>query len=291
MLIDNSHRRWFVGTAFTAVLALGVYLFFYRLSPNGLTGGSRLGMVYGIIGSLLMVFAGLLSAHRRLPRFPWLPRRSWMLKGHIWLGLLCFLFILCHSGFSWGGTLEILLWLVLGLVILSGVVGLVLQNTIPRFLSLQIAEETPYEQMPHVCRLIVQKADSILDDLCGPVLIGAGGPLVATGNGLSADMKIELRQYYEGEIRPYLLRPALHASQRHSFWQPEEAFSRLHAIPGLADARSELRELETLCLQRRQIARQERMYHLLHAWLVVHIPLSVVLLVLGIAHAVMTVYY
>ena len=42
--------------------------------------------------------------------------------------------------------------------------------------------------------------------------------------------------------------------------------------------------IESLCDQRRQLARQARLHTWLHGWLIVHLPLSVALFVLMIAH-------
>ena len=39
------------------------------------------------------------------------------------------------------------------------------------------------------------------------------------------------------------------------------------------------------------VAEQERLYRVLHVWLLWHIPLSAALLILGVAHAVAALYY
>src|SRR4051794_23925428 len=96
VLIDATHKRWIIATAAVAVAALGLYLLVARMTPGGLTGGSTVGLWYGVIGSALMIYAGLLAAHRKLPVRPWIgPRKVW-LRGHIWLGLLSGVFLLCH---------------------------------------------------------------------------------------------------------------------------------------------------------------------------------------------------
>ena len=43
--------------------------------------------------------------------------------------------------------------------------------------------------------------------------------------------------------------------------------------------------------ERRRLAEQERLHGWLHGWLLLHIPLSAALLVLGVAHAVTALYY
>jgi hypothetical protein len=281
VLIDSGHRRWILATALAAVASVGLYAWLNHRSPQPLTGGTTVGLWYGVGGSALMIFAGLLSAHRRLARWPLLPRRSWMLKGHIWLGLLSVALILCHSGFSWGGTLEILLWLVLGAVIASGVVGLVLQQVLPRLMTRSVAEETPYEQMPYVCEQLARRAAQVVDAVCGPADAEAGpAPSVA-----------RLRRYYTNEIAPFLAGRAPATAELPDLGRARQRFAELRAAPELARHRDSLDQLERLCDQRRQIALQERLHHWLHGWLLVHVPLSLALLVLGVAHAVMSLYY
>src|SRR5437879_12355382 len=110
-----------------------------RRTPGGVTGGSRVGLCYGILGSALMMFAGLLSGLRRVPSWWWIGSRTAWLKGHIWLGLLSGVVILCHSGFRWGGLLEQILWIVLGLVLVSGILGLLAQQVLPRMITTRVA--------------------------------------------------------------------------------------------------------------------------------------------------------
>ena len=50
-------------------------------------------------------------------------------------------------------------------------------------------------------------------------------------------------------------------------------------------------DLEGICEEERQLILQRRIYHWLHAWLLVHVPLSIALLVLGGVHAVLALRY
>ena len=50
-------------------------------------------------------------------------------------------------------------------------------------------------------------------------------------------------------------------------------------------------ELEAICDERRQLADQKRMHHVLHGWLLVHVPLSYATLLLGALHAVIALRY
>jgi len=271
LLIDSTHKRWLIGTVLAGMLAVGLYAWLARTATREVTGGSMVGLWYGIAGSLLMVFAGLLAAHRRLLRWPMIPARSWWLKGHIWLGLLSGVLILCHSGFRWGGVLERLLWVVFALTLLTGILGLWLQQFLPRLLADRVPQETPYEQIPHVTRVLVQKADALIDSLCADALLAEG-------------TRAKLRLIFESDIRPFLARPP----------GPEKTgadLAGLHALPGMTMVKDQVAQLEQWCLERRHLDEQERLHRWLHGWLLVHVPLSIALLVLGLAHAVGSLYF
>src|SRR5436305_14133383 len=71
VLIDRRQTRWAVATVAVGVASVGLYLWLDRRSETPLTGGSRVGLWYGVAGSLLMIYAGLLSAHRLFPAAWW----------------------------------------------------------------------------------------------------------------------------------------------------------------------------------------------------------------------------
>jgi hypothetical protein len=279
LLIDSLHRRWFLATTAVAIVALAVYAACERASPGGLTGGSTVGLWYGAVGSGLMVYAGLLSALRKVPSWWWIGSRQVWMRGHIWLGLLSAIFLLCHSGFRWGGPLERLLWAVTIAVLATGVLGLVLQQVLPRLLLTRVPCEAPYEQVPHLCRVLRQKADALVETVCGP-------PEAAVEGG-----KAQLRAFYERDVRPFLAPDAPRSSPLFDAFPLEARFAHLGKLPGLEGAGEPLARLAALCEERRLLGDQERLHFWLHSWLLLHVPLSAALLVLGIAHVATALYY
>jgi hypothetical protein len=234
-------------------------------------------MWFGIVGSLFMVYAGLLSALRKVPSWWWIgPRKTW-LRGHIWLGLLSWPLILFHSGLRWGGPLEIALWVVLTATVASGIVGLALQQFLPRLLITRVPAEAPFDQIPHLCASLRRKADALIAEVCGP-----------PGDD---DARASLRAFYESEVRRFLAAPYRSSSLLADALRSEAAFAEYRALPGLVEARGRLEALESLCGERRQLGEQETLYRMLHGWLLVHIPLSVMLLVLGVVHVVASLSY
>jgi hypothetical protein len=91
------------------------------------------------------------------------------------------------------------------------------------------------------------------------------------------------------------LRPFLH--HRHLRNQPlskrDESARIFDALRTLlpSDAHDATRKLEEICEEERQLRRQVRMHYLLHGWLMLHVPLSLALLLLGCAHVVMALRY
>ena len=58
--------------------------------------------------------------------------------------------------------------------------------------------------------------------------------------------------------------------------------------PALHDT---VKDLEDICEEERQLNRQARLHYWLHGWLLLHVPLSFALLLLGAVHAVMALRY
>jgi hypothetical protein len=147
----------------------------------------------------------------------------------------------------------------------------------------RLAEETPYEQMPYVCRQLARRAWQLADDL--GILSGSNE------NAQFGSARSQLRSYFEAEIAPILSASVSNALLNHNSANSRDRFAQFLALPELAADQSRLAELQQICEQRRLIAVQERMHHWLHGWLLLHIPLSVALLVLGLTHVVASLYF
>ena len=84
-------------------MALGgaLYIPYALLTVAGVSGGSVGGLIYGSIGSAMMIFAGLLGA-RKSYRIWRVGRGTCWMRAHLWIGFLSFPFILFHAGFRMG---------------------------------------------------------------------------------------------------------------------------------------------------------------------------------------------
>jgi hypothetical protein len=287
MILDVAHKPWWITTLVVAAAAVGLYLAPAAAAPEELSGGSRLGLCYGFFGAALMLAAALLSVVRRLP-LRWRSRGqpAW-LRAHVWLGSLAAVFLVCHGGLRWGGPLEWLLWLVLAGVLATGVLGLVLQQVLPRLLARRVPCEVPPGSWAEVVRGLRRKADDITDRVCGPF-----DPKAQRATGRSAqEARGQLRAFYEHEVRPFLARHPPRASPLSAAGQAAARFSRFCQLPALAAVRADVEQLAGLCEERRLLAEQERLHFWLNAWLLLHVPLSAALLTLTAIHAISALYF
>jgi hypothetical protein len=199
--------------------------------------------------------------------------------------------------------------------VVSGVIGAALQHYVPRVMTTDVKLETIYDEIGNVQKLLREEADRGVETICGPLGLAksekedgqrAGGfsaarAMAATSTGgavaAAAEMAVlteeecaPLRQFYLREMRPFLEQPKHRGSRLGDADKAHGAFAGLRTLmPPSAEAA--VQDLEGICDEARQLVRQERLHRLLHGWLLVHIPISLALILLGAVHAVMALRY
>ncbi len=281
MLLDAKHKPWAIAVALLTTAGTAVYVPYHILSLNGPSGGSWIGLSFGIAAFALMAFAGLLGARRKFPALRLGRPEMWM-RAHLWFGLLLVPLVFFHAGFRFGGAMTVTLLVLLILVTLSGILGLVLQQILPRIMTLRVPMETIYGQIDHVLEQLLTSAEIQVTALVGALGYTPPGQQVTEGSA-------PLKKFYLDQIRPFLERGP-HASPLASAAQSTMAFTTVRALlpPALHPS---LKDLELKCEERRQLATQVRLHHWLHGWLLVHVPLSYALLLLSAVHAVQSLRY
>jgi hypothetical protein len=294
LIIRLTHARWIIFSSALGAAGILAWFVWGRHDPAGLTGGSTLGLWYGVIGSVCMVFAGVLPLLRRRWALTarWVPPREWWLQGHIWLGLLSVLFVLLHCGCRFDGTLALMLSVVFFSVIVSGMLGLVVQSIVPHRQTLLAEHEVALGQLPAICQAWRQECAELVDQMCGPralVAPAAGKAPQAKSQGRQA----RLRQFHESHLVPFLQEDVPRYSKLNRLESCRREFAALRAAESWLpnETAVALDRLERICDLRRELADQQRRYFWLHAWLPVHIALSVALLVLGLAHIMTALLY
>src|ERR1700674_3172449 len=318
MRLDKTQRACAIAASAILAASIPVYLRYALRTPQGPRGGSAIGLIFGTLGFGLMIFAALLGARKRVPTLRLGRAQTWM-RGHLWLGALSLPLILFHGGFHFGGTLtRVLMWLLI-ITVVSGVFGAALQHYLPQIMTADVPLETIYDEIGHVRRLLREEADRAMASLCGSLQIEdsafeqglrAGGytaarPLAAavgvasSGSAVAAAAEIlllsamesaPLGDFYLKEMRLFLEKPKNRASRLSDTDKARTAFSSLRTLLP-APAHATLDDLQDICDEARQLTRQEQLHHWLHGWLLVHIPLSLALIVLGVVHAVAALRY
>jgi hypothetical protein len=177
------------------------------------------------------------------------------------------------------------------IIIVSGVVGLLLQQQLPRLLKTTVAAETMYEQVPHVCAALRERADSSVVKVCGeltPTTVKVSGG----ANAADVDHGREVNDFYVQKVRPFLSHDLSRGAVLLKASKAGLLFSLIRAaLPNEPLYHEVIDELERISDERRQLAVQQRIIRWLHGWLFVHVPLSFALLVLAVAHVVMSMWY
>ncbi|MGP0073142.1 MAG: hypothetical protein ACLPWF_14570 [Bryobacteraceae bacterium] len=295
MRIDRTHRPWVIATIALAIVSTVAYIVYAVDTPGGPRGGSAMGLTFGIVGYAMMLYAGLLGARKQVPTWRLGRAQTW-LRGHLWLGLLSLLLILFHAGFTFRGPLTMVLMLLFFIVIGSGILGAAIQHYVPSFMTSRVPLETIYEEIPHVRAQLCEEADQLAAAICGPL----NGSLSETEQPaersqavlveIEHDDRERFRDVYVRKVRPYLADPEASVAELADPLRSGETFEALRRLLG-PPVHGVLDDLENICEEEQQLSRQIRIYRWLHAWLLVHVPLSIALLVLGAVHAVVAMRY
>ena len=288
VILDRTHSYWALTTGLLAIVASGLFWAYVQFdAPTGPSGGSWQGMLFGVAGSLCMVYAGLLAGRKKVPKWRIGSAQTWT-KGHLWIGLLSVPLILFHCGFRWSGPLEKLLMIIFAIVILSGIYGLALQQVLPRLLSSTAPAQAIAPQVNVACKKLRQSTELAIQKACGSKFLQ---PLSRVAHDGEYSPELEVASFYWNQASSFLDPDGsrMHPLANSTF--ASARFQRLKEGIVAEELRSVVDELQLACDERRQLMAQSTIQNWLHGWLCIHVPISFMLLVLGLIHAVMSIYY
>ncbi|QDT36192.1 hypothetical protein [Stratiformator vulcanicus] len=317
------HRPWIIALVIGVVVCLGLFCYSVFASQGWPSGSSGICLSLGIAAAALMVFEALLGVRKKWLRVWRIGSARMWLAAHIWLGILILPLTLCHAGFSWGGWLnQTLMWLFL-VVWFSGIIGALLQTILPTLMFEQVQSETVYSQIDRMTALIRADALRVFHQLnskfkfdptfhdqlseeraqleqkrqnyrVSGVVRSAG---LATGRvavidlpGMSAGETKEIEQFGKDYVDSFL-RPEIDDAHPLADAKKSQALFRTlksHVEPEMLKP---VDMLEALCGRRRDLIRQKKIHFWLHVWLLLHLPISVVVMVLLAVHIVVSILY
>ena len=292
MRIDQTHKPWAILTAVAIVVGAIIYIAYaYHTPVPG--GGTGIGLMFGSLALGLMLFAAALSIRKRFPIWRIGRAKIWM-RAHLWLGFLALPMVLFHSAFHARGALAfVLFWLTI-IVVISGIAGAFLQHTLPTRMYREVPFETIYDQIPVIRAQLSAEAKARATDVSQSLapVSGPGATVVDTLLDIE-DLQPQseaLELFIVTEVDPYLSDEQTHHSQlKNREWAHTqfENFRRQFPEPAWAP----ITAIEEIVEEKRQLDHQARLHRLLHAWLLVHLPVSAALILLAIIHAIGALRY
>lgn len=155
------------------ILALFVYGYSYYTTPlkerphhsdyRELRPAGKLGLIYGIIGSAMMIIMLVYTIRKRTGVLGKRPRLRSYLNFHIYLGILGPLFITLHTSFKVQGLVAISYWSMVA-VALSGFFGRFLYQQIPRNINDQELSLKQIEDSIHKTGVALKERGKIFED-------------------------------------------------------------------------------------------------------------------------------
>ena len=142
-ILDFGGRRYLKVAVGLCVLSLVMYLWHDPRSPPN--GGTWLGYTLGGVGAALIVWLTALGVRKRSYRSTLGTLQGWV-SAHVYLGLALLVVATLHAGFQFGWNIHTLCYVLMVVVIASGLLGIVLYQRFPQQLSQNRAQQTS-EQM------------------------------------------------------------------------------------------------------------------------------------------------
>ena len=270
--LRHANFRWLKIATMFSLLAIVSYLII-DVQPRH-NGGSWYGYTLGSIGVFLILWLSLLGIRKRK-----MSRGHWSLKAwtsaHVYLGLSLIVIGTLHTGFQLGWNVHTLAYVLMMIVILSGVWGISVYATLPKVMSAN-RDQTTEAQMLASLRSI----DRQLHDAAQP-LSQMQAELVRSS--------LDQDPFGGGIIRRITNRyPACKTTAAHdNIMLVAESETRMRDNP--------LEKVGSLLGRKRAILARTRKHlqlkAMLEIWLHFHVPLTFALIAALIAHIVSVFFY
>jgi hypothetical protein len=263
---------WFwIGAAICVAAILGYATIDAGPRPRG---GTWYGYLLGTVGAVLILWLTLFGVRKR-----WITPGAWSLKGwlsaHVYLGLALLVIVTLHTGLHFGWNVHTLAYVLMLLVIGSGVYGVVNYVRLPRKLSENRQDATQAQLLETVRSLDAQLRDAAqpLDRREADIVRRSVDQTKMTGSAwerLTGVYRDCGNQQAITELGAFL-RPA-----------PKGKLANLEAISALLERKQQTLE---------QMRRHVRLRSTLEVWLFVHVPATFALIAALGAHIISEFIY
>jgi len=249
----------------------------------------------------LLLVCGFLGPRKHMLRLRLGPIAAWV-ASHNALGLLALVLALLHCEFQRGGLLTSAMLMLLGLLVMSGLVGAVLQAHVPRVMTSRLARESGHRYFPALLAGHWRRVHDLVVGVCGPqegaerellrAERAAGIEARSPGDAATASTNPDhqaIASFYVKSVASFMRAP----NARHSLASESEARLAIDALmasvdPSLHDF---IAQLDEIVEEVRMCVEERRLHHLVFDWQLLHIPLAVLMVLLTAVHAFAALYY
>ena len=276
-----------------ALILASTVLFSTQSEYRGWNGGTWQGYVLGTLGAVLIIWLALLGIRKRSYRSRIGSVPGWT-SAHVYLGLAVVVIATLHCAGRFGWNLHTLAYALMCGVVASGLVGIYVYTTQPRFISANQAGSSRADMFAEVFDLDAQGRE--LARKCDPAVSIAVKSCIertVVGGGLVDQLIGRDRSlvYLDDPRSTRGPRMVSNADQRTIV---DFIAYRIPRVSKRAEA-TQLQSLVTLLSRRqallRRIRSDIRLQGWLKVWLYVHVPLTIALLVALTIHVVTTFMY
>lgn len=274
-LASRAGRRWrWIGLLLLVASAVP----FTRAWLRGeyLHGGSPVGLAYGIAAAALILVLLAFGVRKRSYRSRLGTLEGW-LQAHLYLGVVAMAVAFFHTGGRFEDRLATWTFVVMAVVVASGLFGAFVYAIVPRLFTDAGSNRSAAE----------------ISDQLNQI----GGAMERLAAGKSAPFERICRGLLEETAPRPLAGWRILLGKRRQRRQVEAREDDLRTVLGLVaeGEREDLQQLLVLSRQHKELLEslitQQYYRNWLDVWLWLHLPLSLALLVLLAAHAVLALYY
>lgn len=278
-ILEYKNGRYLKLALGLCALAIGAY--FWHEPPTVYLkpyGGTWLGYTLGTVGAVLILWLMLLGMRKRRYRSATGSLQGWT-SAHVYIGSSLLVIVTLHTAFEFGWNVHTAAYVLMVLVIVSGLVGVYAYLHYPGLMTANLGEEQ--------VETIVQKIAD-LDRKC---------------RRMALDLSDEVNAIVMKASRAGLREPRIRTSFRRRLAGEKVRCPTRDACAALTRVGSKFtgeqaklnQQLLTAMTQKSvmldQLRRDRRYRAILEIWLVAHVPLSFALLAALIAHVVSVFYY
>lgn len=282
-LLRYKKARWLKLGMLLAFASVALYAW-HNPQPTA-NGGTWLGYTLGTIGAVLIAWLAWFGIRKRDYRSTTGTLQGW-LSAHVYLGLALIIVATLHTGYQFGWNLHTLAYVLMCVVILSGIYGLVVYVRYPSILSDNRKNKTQVELLQ-----LLKEADQ--------------QAVIATNNlkpdhQAMVDSSIELTQI--GGNVAQQLSGADHSKvviNGQMVGNPDQrtVIQQLATLLGDDDteqnarARAAIQALNKRSELLQRLRKDIRIRAILDIWLLLHVPATIALLTALVAHIFIVFYY